>query len=314
MAGLAKNMKNRAVVVQPDHGISFRDLSAGATLLAVGRFQMAPGASDAAFRHTHPVWLLEMIVAGRIALNVENSGWRSYCPDQGILYAPHTRYRERLAAEDGVCKSVGVFFTVPRREPFRSWYQGRRTFFRVEDCRNHLRPIIESLLTPGGHSQAGAIRSQGYFLQLLAHLLEAHRENRTLIIEPVARTDLLSEVHRYAREHLDNPPSLADLAKVACLSKSGFAHAYKRMTGRSPIATLRQMRVEAVKAHIYRNRLTLKQIRRLTGFADVFHLSRTFKRLTGMSPRAFRSSLKTFHFIPANDTGDAAASPGGRQD
>jgi transcriptional regulator GlxA family with amidase domain len=81
---------------------------------------------------------------------------------------------------------------------------------------------------------------------------------------------------------------LADIAAAVGMSVSGFAHNYKRQTGLSPMAMLRRMRVEAVKSHLMRERLTLEQIANETGFADAFHLSRTFKEVTGVSPRQFR--------------------------
>jgi AraC-like DNA-binding protein len=36
----------------------------------------------------------------------------------------------------------------------------------------------------------------------------------------------------------------------------------------------------------------LAQIARETGFADAFHLSRTFKQSVGVSPRRFRQGLQ----------------------
>ena len=38
----------------------------------------------------------------------------------------------------------------------------------------------------------------------------------------------------------------------------------------------------------------LEEVARELGFSDAFHLSKTFKRYTGMSPREFRKSERRF--------------------
>jgi len=53
------------------------------------------------------------------------------------------------------------------------------------------------------------------------------------------------------------------------------------------MAVLREIRIEAAKAMLLRGSMTLDQISAKTGFADAFHLSRTFKKHEGCSPRAF---------------------------
>ena len=72
------------------------------------------------------------------------------------------------------------------------------------------------------------------------------------------------------------------------MSESGFAHAYRRLAGQSPGQALRRMRIEAVKMYLLHNRLTLEKIAQLTGFADAFHLSHTFRKVVGVSPKQFR--------------------------
>lgn len=262
---------------------------AGTRLLAAKPFQMGPTSSERV--HSQPVWLLELFVSGTIDLSVDRGAWENYRPDQGILYAPETPYSERIATKDGVCHSLCVLFQVPRSGAFESWYQLQPTFRRLEDRHEHLRTLIKPLLEPVVGSYVAEVRTRGIFLQLLAHLLEAQGEDITWAVESGTQTDPFHRVHRFMRDRLDQPLSLADVAAIAGLSESGFAHAYKRVTGRTPMATLRDLRVEAVKSHLYHNRLTLAEVAQVTGFADAFHLSRTFKQVTGLSPQRFRQSL-----------------------
>jgi AraC family transcriptional regulator len=59
------------------------------------------------------------------------------------------------------------------------------------------------------------------------------------------------------------------------------------------MAALRAMRIEAAKVQLVRGDLKLDAIAIQTGFADAFHLSRTFKRMVGSSPRQFLRNLRS---------------------
>jgi len=51
---------------------------------------------------------------------------------------------------------------------------------------------------------------------------------------------------------------------------------------------VRQRRIERVKHLLVGSRRKLPEIAAQTGFADGFHLSRTFKRLVGQTPSDYR--------------------------
>lgn len=84
--------------------------------------------------------------------------------------------------------------------------------------------------------------------------------------------------------------TIDDLAKVAKLSTSYFAAAFKRSFGISPYAYIVKRRVEFAKRQMLQSRAPLCEIALNCGLSDQSHLSRVFRRNTGMTPTGWRHS------------------------
>jgi AraC-like DNA-binding protein len=260
-----------------------RNFSELPRLLGTGRFKMTSHKPSAS--HSHSVWLLELITAGRLELSFQNGPWLSLPAGTGVLCAPLTTYREKIPPRSRACHSIGLLFEM------ELWPRFEAPYFLVCDDEKLLLDFAEKTLHHSGLSAADDLLAAAAFLSLLAHLLRAEAQSQTLSVsrEDSGAGDMIADTHRFMRAHLAQTISLQQLASHVGLSVSGFAHAYKRSTGVSPMTKLRQMRIETAKFYLLRERSSLSQIARETGFADAFHLSRAFKRTTGTSPRRFRS-------------------------
>jgi AraC-like DNA-binding protein len=273
MALFASNMNDLA-----------RNFSLLPRLLSVGQFKMTNSKADAP--HSHSVWLLELITAGQLEISLQSGSWLPLPAGTGVLYAPHTTYHEKTPPRSRACHSIALLFEMELLPRFGAPY------FLVRDDEKLLRELAEKALHHTGLSVADDLLAAGAFLSLLAHLLQAEAQGQTLSVsrEYSGADEMIANTHRFMRAHLAQTISLQQLASHVGLSVSGFAHAYKRSTGISPMTRLRQMRIETAKFYLLRERSPLSQIARETGFADAFHLSRAFKRATGASPRQFRSN------------------------
>jgi len=97
----------------------------------------------------------------------------------------------------------------------------------------------------------------------------------------------LKQVTDYIHEYLEQDLSLAELASLVQLSSYHFARLFKRSTGLSPHKYLLKCRIERVKQLLIARTLSLAEIASVVGFSSQGHLNYHFKRLVGVTPKAF---------------------------
>jgi AraC-like DNA-binding protein len=102
----------------------------------------------------------------------------------------------------------------------------------------------------------------------------------------------LKRVLEYIEAHLSQRVELATLAKMVGLSQSHFSHAFRVSTGMAPYRYQLEARVRRAQRLLLEQRGSLEHVAAATGFADAVHFGRTFRRLTGVSPGAWRRDRK----------------------
>jgi transcriptional regulator GlxA family with amidase domain len=87
--------------------------------------------------------------------------------------------------------------------------------------------------------------------------------------------------------------SVMDMAAAVRLSRSFFSRAFSASFGCSPHAYVMEQRINCAKAMMQKGQEPLAQIAVACGLSDQAHLSRLFRRHTGMTPSAWRRSTQT---------------------
>jgi AraC-like DNA-binding protein len=85
--------------------------------------------------------------------------------------------------------------------------------------------------------------------------------------------------------------SVDELASAACLSVSEFSRSFKRHFGLSPHQYLREIRVDAACELLATSEHCLSVVAARTGFYDQSHMTNTFVRTKGISPRRYREKF-----------------------
>jgi AraC family transcriptional regulator len=126
---------------------------------------------------------------------------------------------------------------------------------------------------------------------LAEHLLRHHGTAMPKVSEewsglPPARWRRVLE---YLDANLERDLTLRDLAREAGTSVFHFARLFKHRTGLSPHRYLLQRRIDQARSLLGDRNLSIADVALRCGFAHPSHFSDTFRRVTGVTPRAYRS-------------------------
>jgi YesN/AraC family two-component response regulator len=106
--------------------------------------------------------------------------------------------------------------------------------------------------------------------------------------EVAERARLVFRAVRYIEEHLEEELTLADVARVAGMSKFHFCRRFQVCTGQRFRDFLARRRVERAKELMRLQGRPLTDIFRDVGFRDMTHFTRVFKRIEGQVPSEHR--------------------------
>jgi len=111
--------------------------------------------------------------------------------------------------------------------------------------------------------------------------------NRSTPIHGVVRGHVVAAV-RALSDRLAEPWTLGSLSDEVHLSRSQLVRAFDATVGTSPMAYLRQMRVERMARLLASTDLSVAEAARSVGWRNQFHASQCFHAHYGISPTEYR--------------------------
>ncbi len=98
----------------------------------------------------------------------------------------------------------------------------------------------------------------------------------------------LERVIDYMKANLTQDLSVLDLATLTGMSESHFSRSFNRSVGIAPYQYLMQQRVERAKQLLEKQSIAISTIALDCGFANQTHLTKVFRQMTGMTPKAYQ--------------------------
>lgn len=93
---------------------------------------------------------------------------------------------------------------------------------------------------------------------------------------------------RYICTNFHNNISMTEVANIAYMSPSHFSRKFKEVTGFGFSTYLNNIRANNAKTYLTITNMTIGEIAQKCGFNDANYFGDAFKRVTGMSPSAYR--------------------------
>jgi transcriptional regulator GlxA family with amidase domain len=96
----------------------------------------------------------------------------------------------------------------------------------------------------------------------------------------------------WAREHLDAPLTVEDLAEQAGMSSRHFTRAFVAETGSTPSKAVERLRIEVARQRVQSSVEAIERVAQLTGFRDPDRMRRAFIRTFGQTPQSLRRAAR----------------------
>lgn len=147
---------------------------------------------------------------------------------------------------------------------------------------NALSSAIATLLSQGLPQPAAIDRGKAYVRQLIlkANALQGRGEQ--------LYNDFLEQVDRHVRQRAD----VQFYADVLNVSSRYLGQVTRRVAGRSPKAIIDGKLTAFIQQQLSGTQLTVQEIANAAGFSSQAHLSRFFRKTTGLTPSDYRARRK----------------------
>lgn len=125
------------------------------------------------------------------------------------------------------------------------------------------------------------------FAQYLADYASRH-----VIACSTADPSAVTDAKKFVQSHVDEPVTLAQVARHVHVSPFYFCKLFKKATGITLTEYVAQVRVEKAKALLVDPSLRISEVVFAAGFGSIPRFNSVFKRYVGMPPTEYRATLR----------------------
>jgi len=127
---------------------------------------------------------------------------------------------------------------------------------------------------------------------VLYHRRSGGQSQFSSLLELKAPSGRFGALLSWAREHLDAPLTVEDLAEQAGMSSRHFTRAFIAETGSTPSKAVERLRIEVARQRVQSSSEAIERVAQLTGFRDPERMRRAFIRAFGQPPQSLRRAAR----------------------
>lgn len=234
-------------------------------------------------RTDFPFLALEFVASGEGELDLAGTHF-PLGPGSVFIYGPEVAHA--IAARgDGLVKYFVDFAgpTVGQILRESGLAPGRH---RVIPARRWLTDLFDQLVGCAELPRGEATWYAGRLLELL--LRRAGDESYGDPIQPGSAHETFERCRRYLRSHAARLMSIDEAANECAVSAAYLVRLFKQFSRESAYAFLLRLKMDLAADRLLLAGSTVKSAGAAVGYEDPYHFSRVFKRLHGVSPKAYR--------------------------
>jgi transcriptional regulator GlxA family with amidase domain len=127
---------------------------------------------------------------------------------------------------------------------------------------------------------------------VLYHRRSGGQSQFSSLLELKAPAGRFGPLLAWAREHLDAPLTVEDLAEQAGMSSRHFTRAFIAETGTTPSKAVERLRIEVARQRVQSSSEAIERVAQSTGFRDPERMRRAFIRAFGQPPQSLRRAAR----------------------
>jgi transcriptional regulator GlxA family with amidase domain len=127
---------------------------------------------------------------------------------------------------------------------------------------------------------------------VLYHRRSGGQSQFSSLLELKAAAGRFGPLLAWAREHLDAPLTVEDMAEQAGMSSRHFARAFIAETGTTPSKAVERLRIEVARQRVQSSSEAIERVAQSTGFRDPERMRRAFIRAFGQPPQSLRRAAR----------------------
>ncbi len=144
-----------------------------------------------------------------------------------------------------------------------------------------------------GAEQMTVIGIENLLIRLRRHGAEPQpAPGQTSYIRERMQQEFIDRVRAYFEENLSRKLTLADICRDNLVGRSYLQKIFREKTGGGAMEYFGQMKIEAAQEMIREGSHNFTEIASLLGYNSIHYFSRHFKKVTGMTPSEYASSVK----------------------
>lgn len=131
-----------------------------------------------------------------------------------------------------------------------------------------------------------------YLSQLLALILgETYARRQETGTTPLQNQQVTRAI-RFMYRHLDKELTLAELSQAMGLSQSTLSAVFRQCTGHAPMDFFTRLKMKEACTLLRSGKEYVYEVAQRLGYKDPYYFSRAFKKVVGVSPRAYQNKME----------------------
>lgn len=155
---------------------------------------------------------------------------------------------------------------------------------------NFLKIIKETESYTEEYTDISPAKLRSAVLELLIDICEKHSENKTENREKVA-VDYVKKALEYINDNFKNDITLEEIADYIGINKFYLTREFKRFTNQTVFFCINTLRCKNAES-LLQSGATITEAALESGFESVSYFSRTYKKIRGFSPSAYKENNK----------------------